>query len=174
MIFSMPLGLEISYFDGWCRYGSDNREWINGFEIKDDAECYEKCKATNDCVAFSFEYSNVDEPCNTYRGGPYTYGNGRSNTKCYIMPKGRALLLQQIFVLLLFNFPCITLPETALIFFSLIKGARDDFEVGNDSSDSVQIIRTPKTFEKNATLEDLIRATLSDVKFSDFLKQKGM
>ena len=71
-------------------------------------------------------------------------------------------------------FPCITLPETALIFFSLIKGARDDFEVGNDSSDSVQIIRTPKTFEKNATLEDLIRATLSDVKFSDFLKQKGM
>ena len=31
MIFSMPLGLEISYFDGWCRYGSDNREWINGF-----------------------------------------------------------------------------------------------------------------------------------------------
>ena len=102
MIFSTPLGLEISYFDGWCRYGSDNREWINGFEIKDDAECYEKCKATNDCVAFSFEYSNVDEPCNTYRGGPYTYGNGRLNTKCYIMPKGRALLLQQIFVLLLF------------------------------------------------------------------------
>ena len=104
----MPLGLDIPYFDGWCRYGSDNREWIDGFEIKDDAKCYEKCKATNDCVAFSFEYTNVDEPCNTYRGGPYTYGNGRLNTKCYIMPKGRALLLQQILALFLFYIPCIT------------------------------------------------------------------
>ena len=83
------LGLDLPFFDGWCRYGSDNREWMNGFAIKNDILCHQKCLNTTGCSAFSFEYNDVEEPCNIYSGGPYTYGNGRINTKCHTIPKGQ-------------------------------------------------------------------------------------
>ena len=83
------LGLDLPFFDGWCRYGSDNREWMNGYAIKNDILCHQKCLNTTGCSAFSFEYNDVEEPCNIYSGGPYTYGNGRVNTKCHTIPKGQ-------------------------------------------------------------------------------------
>ena len=87
------LGLDLPFFDGWCRYGSDNRDWMNGYAIKNDILCHQKCQNTTGCSAFSFEYNDVEEPCNIYAGGPYTYGNGRVNTKCHTIPKGQCHIL---------------------------------------------------------------------------------
>ena len=81
-------GLDLQFYEGWCRFGSDYREWMKGLSTKSDVKCYEICQTTNGCSAFSFEYNNVEEPCNIYTNGPYTYGSGRANTKCYILPKG--------------------------------------------------------------------------------------
>ena len=87
----MVLGVDLPFYEGWCRYGSDNRGWMEGHATNNDVKCYEICQNTNGCSAFSFEYSTVDEPCNTYTDGPYTYGNDRVNTKCYILPNGKRL-----------------------------------------------------------------------------------
>ena len=108
------LGLDLPFFDGWCRYGSDNREWTMGYAIKNDILCYQKCQNTTGCSAFSFEYSDVEEPCNIYAGGPYTYGNGRVNTKCHTIPKGQYRILciytytrdiEEMKLLLMFKLP---------------------------------------------------------------------
>ena len=64
---------------------------MEGHATNNDVKCYEICQNTKGCSAFSFEYSAVDEPCNTYTDGPYTYGNDRVNTKCYILPNGKRL-----------------------------------------------------------------------------------
>ena len=102
------LGLDLPFFDGWCRYGSDNREWTNGYAIENDILCYQKCQNTTGCSAFSFEYNDVEEPCNIYAGGPYTYGNGRVNTKCHTIPKGQyrnsCIYAYKIKVLLMLKF----------------------------------------------------------------------
>ena len=87
-ILRQTLGVDLSFHDGWCRYGSDYRGWMEALAINSDVKCYKKCQKTIGCNAFSFEYNNVLEPCNMYTGGPYTYGNGRVNTKCYVLPKG--------------------------------------------------------------------------------------
>ena len=87
-MFMKLSGLDLQFYEGWCRFGSDYREWMKGLSTKSDVKCYEKCQTTNGCSAFSFEYNNVEEPCNIYTNGPYTYGSGRANTKCYILPKG--------------------------------------------------------------------------------------
>ena len=50
-------------------------------------DCYARCQSTDDCVAFAY-YKNDDTNCDFYRGGPYTYGNGRKDTTCYVMPEG--------------------------------------------------------------------------------------
>lgn len=86
---SLYIGLGMPFFDGWCRYGPDRTDWMNSYTIKEERFCYEKCETINDCVAFSYDSNNVDEPCSIYRGGPYTHGNGRYNTRCYLMPKGK-------------------------------------------------------------------------------------
>ena len=71
---------------------------MEALDTNSDVKCYKKCQKTIGCNAFSFEYNNVLEPCNMYTGGPYTYGNGRVNTKCYVLPKGLIfdILLLQI------------------------------------------------------------------------------
>ena len=50
-------------------------------------KCNEECSASIACTAFSFEKGvGLTSNCNLYHKGPYTYGNGRENTRCYIMP----------------------------------------------------------------------------------------
>lgn len=56
----------------------------------DDAEaCYEECKSTTGCVAFAYETgkSSPFKDCDLYEDGPYTTGNGRDDTTCYVVPK---------------------------------------------------------------------------------------
>ena len=96
-------GLDLQFYEGWCRFGSDYREWMKGLSTTSDVKCNEICQTTNGCSAFSFEYNNVEEPCNIYTNGPYTYGSGRANTKCYILPKGDYLIFfvkMRIFILI--------------------------------------------------------------------------
>ena len=48
--------------------------------------CKEKCHEFDTCVAFAYE--SPKDPnnanCHTYEGGPYTKGNDRKHTTCYI------------------------------------------------------------------------------------------
>ena len=53
----------------------------------DAEECYEKCKSTTGCVAFAYDTNNDNLDCDLYEDGPYTTGNGRADTTCYIVPR---------------------------------------------------------------------------------------
>ena len=79
---------QLQSFNGKCRYGSDERITLHSLHTTNDKECAKKCNDTSGCTAFSYEYNNDGEQCTLYRGGPYKHGNGRPNTKCYLMPKG--------------------------------------------------------------------------------------
>ena len=75
-------------FDGYCRYGSDDKNWIKELDATNKHNCYEQCQTTDGCTAFAYESNGPHKDCDLYRGGPYTYGSGRMNTICYNMPTG--------------------------------------------------------------------------------------
>ena len=81
-------------------YGSCSKS-INSFadathsiNAHDDMECYQKCKDTIGCYAFSYDYNEEysfsrGNDCDLFSGGPYQTGTYRANTKCYTMPNGK-------------------------------------------------------------------------------------
>ena len=71
-------------FDGLCRDRSNNRDWLMATTRNSASECRKECGGMNDCVAFSYK-TKGEKNCNLYRNGPYTHGDGKNNTKCYIM-----------------------------------------------------------------------------------------
>ena len=75
-------------YDGWCGTG-DNTDVIIGQTEKDSySACENKCYEYDECTAFSYE-TTADPKyynCQIYKGGPYTHGDGKTNTKCYIRP----------------------------------------------------------------------------------------
>ena len=74
-------------FDGYCRYGSGESDSIK-LKGKDSVStCQKECAALSDCTAFV--YRNYDQSCFLYRNGPYTYGDYKINTKCFLMPYNR-------------------------------------------------------------------------------------
>ena len=75
-------------FDGYCRYGSDDKNWIKELDATNKHNCYEQCQTTDGCTAFAYESNHPNKDCALYREGPYTYGNGRDYTTCYIMRTG--------------------------------------------------------------------------------------
>ena len=93
---------ELEYVYGECAL----KENTHSLDTKDDMECYQKCKTTIGCTAFSYEYNKRRyEDCHLYQGGPYDSGNYRANTKCYTMPNGKffkgILLLRYITIIIL-------------------------------------------------------------------------
>ena len=80
------VSIEGQYFVGWCRYGSDERDWIHALTIDSSFECKQECIAVSACTAFSYDEGGTNN-CNLYRNGPYTYGDGRESTKCYVMAR---------------------------------------------------------------------------------------
>ena len=86
-------------FSGYCRYKKKNgkEKWGQiefGISAESSEDCYKKCKSYAGkkngnavCVAFAF-VTKETENCDLYKDGPYTYANDKSNTTCYIMPKG--------------------------------------------------------------------------------------
>ena len=74
-------------FDGYCRYGSGESDSIK-LKGKDSVStCQKECAALSNCTAFV--YRNYDHSCFLYRNGPYTYGDYKINTKCFLMPDSR-------------------------------------------------------------------------------------
>ena len=75
-------------FDGYCRYGSGESDSIK-LKGKDSVStCQKECAALSNCTAFV--YRNYDQSCFLYRNGPYTYGDYKINTKCFLMPYNRS------------------------------------------------------------------------------------
>ena len=62
---------------------------IDAVAADSDIQCYEKCQAipNDECVAFAYTPTD-SQPCDLYRGGPYTTGSGASGSSCYLMPIG--------------------------------------------------------------------------------------
>ena len=79
-------------YAGRCTYGSDERNWIKPVTASNVFKCKQQCLVTGGCVAFSYSKETKDN-CILYEGGPYTHGNDRSDTTCYIMPKGKLVLI---------------------------------------------------------------------------------
>ena len=89
------LGTNLLSFIGYCRYGQyeDKRDLLDQVTENTVSKCQEKCGATKNCVAFAYKEDATNENCYLYGNGPYTYGTGREDTKCYIMPPGIVLSL---------------------------------------------------------------------------------
>ena len=76
----------------------DNTQAVLGTVGKNKySDCENHCIAIDGCTAFSYEYTGYElldmnscdectNNCRIYTGGPYTKGDGRTNTKCYIRP----------------------------------------------------------------------------------------
>ena len=75
-------------FNGYCRYGSDSKDTFKSIDSDDVEECKRQCVATPNCVAYAYRENYGGKDCDLYRGGPYTYGNGRADIRCYILKRG--------------------------------------------------------------------------------------
>ena len=73
---------------GYCRYGKDRSSLIKQDATVSALKCHQDCQASYACVAFSFS-TDLQRGCVLYGGGPYTHGNGRQNSKCYIVYSGK-------------------------------------------------------------------------------------
>ena len=82
----MDLKTTTKALDGWCRYGNNDTDWMQELVVADVDACRQACRSQQDCTAYSWEEGDSTSPCDLYRGGPYTHGNGRANTTCYILP----------------------------------------------------------------------------------------
>ena len=69
--------------DGLCRYGLDEFKFTESELTTSDIKCHEACQTTDGCTAFSFKTS--DGYCAKYHGGPYTYGTGDVDYRCYVI-----------------------------------------------------------------------------------------
>ena len=74
-------------FIGNCEDNSDDSYPDSIVSAQDCTECEEKCRKMSMCVAFSLDLPTVNDNCNLYKGGPYTHGNGKTGTLCYILPE---------------------------------------------------------------------------------------
>merc|ERR1712029_269419 len=81
-----PCHLPEKKFAGFCRYGSNQKEykWV-GLSKTNEQECLRLCKTEPSCVAFARGWNPKKPGCNLYEGGPYTYGTGGESSTCYIM-----------------------------------------------------------------------------------------
>ena len=82
----LHLSLCLVYFDGQCRYGDDDVDYLATAVSSTLRDCKEKCLNKDGCTAVA--YGDTVEPtkCAMYKGGPYTYGTPYRGRKCYVMP----------------------------------------------------------------------------------------
>ena len=82
----MLLGLPKSPFDGFCRYGWEQKTVLKQLDNITPKEIHKQCIDSQRCVAFTFMFNSGDGTL--YEGGPYNKGdpNGWSSAKkCYVM-----------------------------------------------------------------------------------------
>merc|ERR1712187_984976 len=53
--------------DGWCRYGSDGRDWIGAMNMGDVGACRDTCQTKRGCTHFAFT-PGVAEGCHIHMG----------------------------------------------------------------------------------------------------------
>ena len=82
------MNTKLQAYSGLCRDESGEREPTGFLTANDVNSCYDTCLGIAGCTAFAFNYNKRGRNCHLFRGGPYTKGNGRAYTKCYVMPKG--------------------------------------------------------------------------------------
>ena len=87
------LYLELPHFEGQCRYGSGESDYMHSSKESSYLTCLEKCKLTNGCSAVAY---HRDTTCAFYRGGPYTQGDGLDGIACYPL-QGNLLFLFKYF-----------------------------------------------------------------------------
>ena len=88
--FFLGVGWKLNFFEGNCRDGSNNHDFLDTFDTDSLDSCRVKCELTASCTAFAYlDQDGTD--CNLYQGGPYTQGNGNS-FKCYVVNKGKNLI----------------------------------------------------------------------------------
>lgn len=91
--------IELVTYDGWCRDDSDSEDVLGARDENTFEKCKENCYSNEKCTAFSYEspkdssYRN----CIFSKGGPYTKGSGRNNTKCYL-PQRRKFVVFYIYI----------------------------------------------------------------------------
>ena len=81
-------GLPDRFYDGLCRYGSDQTELISSLESSSPVACYNLCDTTEGCVAFAYT-TKYGKNCDLYMGGPYTKGRSKVHATCFILDKGK-------------------------------------------------------------------------------------
>ena len=79
---------QLRAFMGTCINGSNAKQDIKNIDTTNNHSCYEECKITQGCSAFTFQYNKNGTDCDLHGGGPYIKGSGIDNTTCYLMPKG--------------------------------------------------------------------------------------
>ena len=58
---------------------------MRNWEMDSALKCTEECADTSDCTASAYvEGGTNNHNCHLYSYGPYTYGDGANNTRCYI------------------------------------------------------------------------------------------
>ena len=72
-------------FDGQCRYGSDEKQWMDITTSSTASECRNECKNVADCTAVVYDSTLSPGLCSLYKGGPYTYGKPLEGNTCYPM-----------------------------------------------------------------------------------------
>ena len=85
--------LALPSFAGRCRYNSNQHDFIKNLVSTSASKCHVQCQITHNCVAFAFSPKLTGKECDLYEGGPYTIGNGRSGSTCYIMSPGKPIWL---------------------------------------------------------------------------------
>jgi len=85
---------EASTVTGFCRYGDNENENLDGKALVDGTGkggCKQQCQTTVDCTAYAFTSENSH--CDLYKGGPYTYGSGAHGVTCSILQDEDQLFL---------------------------------------------------------------------------------
>ena len=77
-------------YDGWCEDIGGYSDHLSQSDEDSFVECSDKCYRDQKCTAFSYETPTDSRfwNCNLQKGGPYTSGSGRPNTKCYLTKRG--------------------------------------------------------------------------------------
>ena len=79
-------------FNGYCRYGNDSKDFIKFIDTDDVQECKRQCVANPNCTAYAYRENYGGNDCDLYKGGPYTYGNGRTDIICYVRKRGYRII----------------------------------------------------------------------------------
>ena len=84
--------------NGFCRYGTNEYDPINGGTTITIEKCQRSCQTEDGCTAYAFTDSNGW--CDRYRGGPYIYATGAAGVKCFV----QGIYVYRLLIVFLFTY----------------------------------------------------------------------